>query len=150
MIQHPRESRALSKLDGASKASVCDPTHFRQSQPTWVEFCVDIVRSFHVPILAAGHLVIFCFVYWLALVVRFESIFPYETPHYFWLGMPLVATVKLCVFYLLRNFHGWWRYVTFADLVCLGRASIISMLTLIVAGLFLAGRISIAEKRDRH
>jgi FlaA1/EpsC-like NDP-sugar epimerase len=107
------------------------------ARPSRTAYFVDLVKSFHIPILAIGHLLIFCGVYWLALMVRFESFFPHEKPFYFWLGMPLVATVKLCVFYLMRNFHGWWRYVTFADLVALGRASIVSMLTLIVLDYFL-------------
>jgi FlaA1/EpsC-like NDP-sugar epimerase len=87
--------------------------------------------------LAVGHLAVFCLVYWIALVIRFESVFPTETPYYFWIAMPLVAIVKLGVFYLLKNFHGWWRYVTFADLVSLGRASVVSLLALIAIDYFL-------------
>ncbi len=139
MIQPPRNGRP-SNTNG--RAPTSESTTVTKLDPekaaiSWRDVLVDKLKMFHVPILALGHLAIFCVVYWLSLVVRFESWFPTDSPYYFWLGMPLVATVKLGVFYLLKNFHGWWRYVTFADLISLGRASIVSMLVLIMIDYFL-------------
>ena len=135
MIQRPRRSGASFPLHASSQEN----PNLELSAAGFAfpgDAFIDSLRTFHVPILAVGHLVVFCFVYWVSLVIRFESIIPSET-YYFWVGMPLVAIVKLGVFYLLKNFHGWWRYVTFADLVSLGRASVVSLLALITLDYFL-------------
>ena len=47
----------------------------------------------------------------------------------FWSTLAWVIGLKLLVFCLLAQFHGWWRYVTFADLAALLRATIISLLS---------------------
>lgn len=41
------------------------------------------------------------------------------------------------MFYLVGHYHGWWRYVTFADLAALLRASIISLLLLVATDHFM-------------
>jgi FlaA1/EpsC-like NDP-sugar epimerase len=45
--------------------------------------------------------------------------------------LPAVVLTKLAVFYFGRSFHGWWRYVTFADLGSLLRVSLASMLMVV-------------------
>ena len=93
------------------------------------------LRRFRIPLLVVGHLGIFCLIYWSALVIRFETWFPTHRPRFFWWGLPLVVITKLIVFYAMKNFHGWWRYVTFSDLVALARAATISLLTIIFVDL---------------
>ena len=50
----------------------------------------------------------------------------------FLVGLPAVLVIKIVAFYSLGHFHGWWRYVTFSDLISLFRATLISLLTLVV------------------
>jgi FlaA1/EpsC-like NDP-sugar epimerase len=54
----------------------------------------------------------------------------------FWKYLPWVVFVKLAVFYHAGHFHGWWRHVTFADLVALVRASLLSLLIIVAIGYF--------------
>jgi FlaA1/EpsC-like NDP-sugar epimerase len=91
---------------------------------------LEWVKSYRLPLLMLFHLGVFLFVFWASLVVRFESWFPHHTPQHFWLGMPLVASVQLAVFYFMKNFHGWWRYVTFADLVSTAQCAVIATLVI--------------------
>ena len=78
-----------------------------------------------IPILVVGHVLIFCLIYWFALFVRFDKFIPDNPQHLQFL--PLVIGIKIIVFYLLQTFHGWWRYVTFNDLVTLAKATAVSI-----------------------
>lgn len=104
---------------------------------------VKYAKSCRVPILILGHMLIFCLVYWIALVVRFEKWFPDHNPNLFWFGLPYMATTKLAVFYAMKNFHGWWRHVTFSDMVSVVRAAVISAgVVLLIDYLFIPFQIS--------
>jgi FlaA1/EpsC-like NDP-sugar epimerase len=88
-------------------------------------------------LLGAAHLVVFALVYWLAFAVRFDDfVLPSRVAELFWVSLPWVLAVKLMVFFLLGHFHGWWSHVTFADLVALLRASILSFLVVAVTDYF--------------
>ena len=91
---------------------------------------LEWVKHYRLPLLMLFHLGVFAFVFWASLVVRFESWFPNHAPQHFWLGMPLVASVQLAVFYFMKNFHGWWRYVTFVDLVSTAQCAVIATLVI--------------------
>lgn len=86
------------------------------------------VKRYRLPLLMVFHAAVFSFVFWASLVVRFESWFPDHEPRHFWYGLPLAASVQLAVFYFTKNFHGWWRYVTFADLVSTAQSAVIATL----------------------
>ncbi len=83
-----------------------------------------------VAVLACGHLAIFFGVYWLAFGLRFDFTPSESQIAIFWASLPSVLVLKLTVFYFFGHFHGWWRYVTLADLGALLRASVISLLSL--------------------
>ncbi len=100
----------------------------------------ELIKRFRVFLLVIGHLVAFCITYYLALIIRYETIdvFHLNLDHnpslvrdlvYF--GLPFVALTKLVVFYLMKNFHGWWRYVTFSDVVSLAKAATVSLVVII-------------------
>jgi len=89
---------------------------------------LEWVKRYRLPLLMVFHAAVFSFVFWASLVVRFESWFPYHEPRHFWYGLPLTASVQLAVFYFTKNFHGWWRYVTFADLVSTAQSAVIATL----------------------
>lgn len=90
-----------------------------------------------IPLLVLIHFVLFCGVYWLANLIRFDWRLPAEYVRDFWLGMATVVSIKLVTFYLLNHFHGWWRHVTFSDMVSLGRASVASSLLIVAIDHFL-------------
>lgn len=48
--------------------------------------------------------------------------------------LPIVVALKVFVFYALGHFHGWWRYVTFGDLLGLLRATAFSLASLVLLG----------------
>jgi FlaA1/EpsC-like NDP-sugar epimerase len=73
---------------------------------------------------------VFALAYWLAFSFRFDfALTPEENTKFFVLflaTLPWIVGVKLVVFYAAANFHGWWRHVTFAELVTLVRAAVLS------------------------
>ena len=83
-----------------------------------------------VGLLALGHLTIFLGVYWLAFCLRFDFEPPSSQMLIFWTSLPWVLSLKSTVFYFSGHFHGWWRYVTLADLGALLRASMLSVVGL--------------------
>ena len=106
---------------------------------------LEWMKHYRLPLLMLFHLGVFLFVFWASLVVRFESWFPYHTPQHFWLGMPLAAGVQLGVFYFMKNFHGWWRYVTFADLVSTAQCAVIATLVIFAVDYLLISDFQIAR-----
>jgi FlaA1/EpsC-like NDP-sugar epimerase len=86
--------------------------------------------------LAIAHALIFAGAYWLAYRLRFDFSMPPKASILFWSTLAWVIGAKLCVFCLLAQFYGWWRYVTFADLVALLRATLVSLLVLTAAVFF--------------
>jgi FlaA1/EpsC-like NDP-sugar epimerase len=83
-----------------------------------------------VGLLALGHLTVFLCVYWLAFCLRFDFELPSSQVLVFWTSLPWVLSLKSTVFYFSGHFHGWWRYVTLADLGALLRATVLSVLGL--------------------
>ncbi|MCE5303239.1 MAG: polysaccharide biosynthesis protein [Planctomycetaceae bacterium] len=79
-------------------------------------------------LLAAVHAAIFTVAYWLAYLLRFDFPIPSASLDIFWATLGWVVGLKLVVFAAFGHFHGWWRYVTFADLVALLWASLASLL----------------------
>ncbi len=83
------------------------------------------------------HLVIFCIAYWISYYLRFEGLIPEAHMATMIRTMPLVILVQAGFFFYHELFRGLWRYVSFADLQNILRASLMSMLTLIVLDFFL-------------
>ncbi len=81
-------------------------------------------------LLAAGHLVVFATAYWSAYLLRFD-LDVYQIDFQAFLStLGWVVGIQLLVFGMLGQFHGWWRYVTFADLTALLRAAVVSLIAL--------------------
>lgn len=81
-------------------------------------------------LLAVGHLIMFSLIYWTAYAVRFGFDVKPGDVHLYWASLPLLLAVKFVIFYASGHYHGWWRYVTFGDLVALLRASLFSFFAL--------------------
>jgi len=83
------------------------------------------------------HLVVFSLVYWLAFFLRFDLPLPAIEVSVFWITLPWVLAVNLAVFHLAGYYDTWWPHVTFADLIALVRASILSLLVITAIDYFL-------------
>jgi FlaA1/EpsC-like NDP-sugar epimerase len=95
--------------------------------------CYRLARQFRTPrvwLLAAAHAVIFAAAYWAAFLLRFDLAVPKKDFATFCSTAGWIVSIQLVVFGLLGQFHGWWRYVTFSDLVALLRASAVSLVAL--------------------
>lgn len=88
-------------------------------------------------LLGAGHLAIFTCSYWLAWLLRFDFSIPPDELAVLTATLPIVVAVKLVLFDLSGQLHGWWRYVTFADLTALFRVSLLSLCALAAVDFFI-------------
>lgn len=89
-------------------------------------------------LLAAEHVAVFVTAYLLACGLRFDFHVPAHEWRLLEVVLPWVIAVKAGVFLAAGHYHGWWRYVTLADLVALVRAAFLSLLIFVVAGYFVA------------
>ncbi|MGB7328719.1 MAG: nucleoside-diphosphate sugar epimerase/dehydratase [Rubripirellula sp.] len=81
-------------------------------------------------LLLALHSVLFLSIYAFAFYARL-NFQPAERHHtVFFSTFGVVVLAKLAVFYFGGHFHGWWRYVTFADLRSLLKVSLLSMIVI--------------------
>lgn len=83
------------------------------------------------PLLVLLHLGVFVAIYAFSFGLRFDLAVPARMQRLLLATMPVVVMAKLLTFYFAGHFHGWWRYVTFADLSGLLRASLLSMMVIV-------------------
>jgi FlaA1/EpsC-like NDP-sugar epimerase len=79
---------------------------------------------------AQGHLALFVAIYWVAFLLRFDFNVPAVDGGIFLATLPWVLVIKFAAFLITRQFQGWSRHVTFADLASLGCAALCSLLCL--------------------
>jgi len=72
------------------------------------------------------HLLLFAAIYWFSFGLRFDFAIPPDHLRLLWRTLGWVVAIKAVVFFALGHYNNWWRYVTFADLVALIRASVLS------------------------
>jgi FlaA1/EpsC-like NDP-sugar epimerase len=101
------------------------------------------LRSKRIYLLVFVHLAIFALSYEMAYWLRFDGDVPLAERGVFWKTLPWIIAIKLTAFYCFGSLHGWWRYVTFADLAELLRVSTISTLAIAFVDHFLAVRYRI-------
>jgi FlaA1/EpsC-like NDP-sugar epimerase len=122
-----------SNLSNGAPAQPPTPLPPSAAPGTWFAF---LLRH-RVWLLAFGHLIIFATAYLFAFGLRFDFQIPLHQSRQLWASLPTILLVKLTTFYMIGHFHGWWRYVTFADLVALMKASVFSLLVLVLINSFL-------------
>jgi len=83
------------------------------------------------------HVAVFCAAYATAILLRFDFVVPAEQWSYWTRSLPWCLAVKLWIFYCLGSFQGWWRYVTFSDLVDLLKAATLSTLCIVAIDHFI-------------
>jgi len=86
------------------------------------------LTSLRIQVLFVVHVAVFCAAYVTALLLRFDFAVPAEQWALWTKSLPWCLGVKLWIFYCLGSFQGWWRYVTFSDLVDLLKAATLSTL----------------------
>lgn len=95
------------------------------------------VLRFRGALIAVGHAAMFAAALWAAFLLRFD----FEPPTYFVemfrVCLPWVVVLKCLVFYSASQFQGWWRFVTFSDLVAMLRAALIAAVAVAAVDHFL-------------
>lgn len=94
-------------------------------------------------LLGLVHAVAFSTIYFLAYQLRFDFVIPSSSSAVLWETLRIVVVLKLVVFYFAGNYHGWWRYVTFADLIAILRASTLSLMIVAAVDYFLIDHLQI-------
>jgi FlaA1/EpsC-like NDP-sugar epimerase len=94
-------------------------------------------------LLVLVYLILFTVSYGVAFFLRFDGRIEADIRSLFLSTIPWVAFIKLAVFYRFGSFHGWWRFVTFADLVTLLGVSTLSMLVVAAIDYFLIAQYQI-------
>jgi FlaA1/EpsC-like NDP-sugar epimerase len=93
--------------------------------------------SADVSFVALVHLACFAAVYWLAFTLRFDFSIPAGWMQLLVATLPWILAVKLVVFYASGHCHGWGFSATFSDLMVLLRASLISLVLIVVIDYFI-------------
>ncbi len=125
----PTPLGSLDQRDGCPTAPV-------PSSRTLRKRLIRGMIAVRLPLLVIVHLIVFYAVYSLAFLQRFDFRIPEKYVPLYWSTLPIILAIKLVIFYGLKNFHGWWRYVTFADLVGLVRAATVSTLVIVAVDHF--------------
>ena len=81
-------------------------------------------------ILLVLHSMLFVGVLWFSMLLRFDFHVPSHMASRFLNAVVFLIAAKVVVFYLAGHFHGWYRYVTFSDLMALGRAACMASIVL--------------------
>ena len=68
-------------------------------------------------LLGAGHVVLFATAYYAAFMLRFDFQIPSQYLTALRVTLPLVIVLKLAIFVLTGQLHGWLRIVSFRDLI---------------------------------
>jgi len=97
----------------------------------------SLLLSARLPLLLVFHLFIFGCVLWTAFLMRFTLDVPEKQVDLFYRALPAIVVTKVLVFYWLRSFNGWWRYVHFSDVVSLVKSSAVASLAIITIDYFL-------------
>jgi FlaA1/EpsC-like NDP-sugar epimerase len=86
---------------------------------------IDKGRIFLIVALQVGIVVLSL---WAAFAVRFDFNIPPGQLDRFYVLLPVLLLIKLTVFWWMRLFQGWWRYVSMADLLVIIKANIFASL----------------------
>ncbi len=121
-------SVSLSDMDNELSQGV-------RPQIAWRQFKAALVTR-RVWLLGAAHVVLFSLAYWAAYQLRHEFNLEPQLATVFWHSLPWVLAFKLAIFGVTGQLHGWWRYVTFGDLVALARTCFFCLVCIAAFGRF--------------
>lgn len=100
----------------------------------WLElksfFTEELVRHRAIFLILA-HVIAFSGILLLAHAIRFDMAIPTEQWRTLEQTLPIVVVIKLGAFMLLKSHRGWWRAVTFTDVISLLEAATLGSITLV-------------------
>jgi FlaA1/EpsC-like NDP-sugar epimerase len=107
----------------------------------WIEKLLRLSKRMRYAILALLHVFFFALAYVGAFLIRFD--FQVGSVHeaMMWRGLPMILAIKVGVFASMQMFQGWWKYVSFYDLVALARALAISGAVFMAINIFLVSPV---------
>lgn len=88
------------------------------------------------PLLILAHACLFAIAYASAFWLRFEFSIPESRQIAFRVTLPAIVILKLLTFAFTGQLHGWWRIVSFRDLIGIANACLIGLVLLAAAGYF--------------
>lgn len=97
----------------------------------WLEELPHLPRAVRMVLVVAAHVALFSIAYLGAFLIRFDFAFPEHWRPVIAATLPLAVLSKVVVFAGLRNFNGWWKYVSLHDILELARSLAVA------SGLFL-------------
>jgi len=101
-----------------------------------VENCWRHLIAHRLPFIVTFQIGLMALAYLSSYYIRFEGLIPQQYYHTMFLTLPVFLLVQGLVFYYHDLYHGLWRYVGFADLQNILRATLLSMVALIVLEFF--------------
>src|SRR4051812_24159640 len=93
-------------------------------------------RQLRLSLVIASHGLLFVAIYAAAYLLRFDFEVPEAHLRIFAHTLPWVLAIKMGVFFGLRYFQRWSRHASFADLVTLVAAALLSLLCVAAANHF--------------
>lgn len=94
--------------------------------------------AIRLPLLVLGHAVLFAGAYFVAFGLRFDFQVSADFQSLMWRTLPHVLGVQIAAFWAFNTYHGWWRYVTFRDLLSFVAPLLVTGVVLWALGLFVA------------
>jgi FlaA1/EpsC-like NDP-sugar epimerase len=137
-----RSSLCINEGPSVSNPAVEDhPIRSKPAKPAVnFEIGMRVVRTaVRVGILSVGHVAVLACVFLSAFALRFDMAIPAVWVYAALLNLTWVLSLKLALFYITGQLHGWWRYVTMADLAALLKATTLSLIAMVVIDRFLVG-----------
>ncbi len=93
--------------------------------------------AIRVPILVALHVAVFSAAYLISFAIRFDLAIPPAYWSLFWRTIPVMVAIQVGTFWVFNTIHGWWRYVTFRDLISFVKPLVLGSLIFLIYDLIL-------------
>lgn len=93
---------------------------------------LESILKFRTWIIVLTQVLIVVAAFALAFALRFDMNIPPRYASAFWAYLPALLIIKLVVFWKMGLFQGWWKYVSFADLVTLLKANLLAVVVFLV------------------
>lgn len=107
-----------------------------KSQLQRLEDLPQLPRTVRLVLVITMHLGLFSAAYAGAFLVRFDFTISDQWEAVMWQTFPWVVGIKVLTFLALRNFQGWWKYVSFHDIIELGRSLAIASAVFVLLNVF--------------
>jgi len=104
------------------------------------------VLPYRVPLVVVVHAGFFTAAFIMAYDLRFEGLIPQVYHRTMWRTLPLVLLVQGGFFYFYNLYEGMWRYVSFADLLNIMRAVLMSLLVILPLEMLIAPYVGVTPR----